>query len=883
MLFFSTIGSQIIIEESTAKNKLFLEGQVKDLNQLFRTSEQTVTELSSLITDGLVYDRMTQDATYASDFLESKKSILLNFSNNDPNIMSIYTYFDPSLSQRVDFLWFVRDETSQQMVQETEEGVLADFTVDNEDMLWFYGPLKAKGLFWTPLYLDKDLNVSMISCTFPLYDENQLIGMVGLDINFEVFSSMLSRVKVGDTGFAAMVDTDGTVLYHPKWAQGENLSQVDKGAFAPLLTTMTLTPQGTYHYTENAQKHLVAYTQSSNHKYFFLDLKKSELLGKLRSLQWTMFFLLISGTLVSLFFSFLLGRSIGKPIVALSNAANRLAIGDVDVHLVATTKDEVSVLITSFNRMVDNIKESVGVADSIAAGHVDVDIHIKSEQDILSKKLVEMTAAIKALLSDVDGLSRSALDGNLKDRADPNKHGGDFGKIIMGFNDTLDAITTPLATASAYVDSISNGNIPELISDNYKGDFNILKTSLNRCIAAIKGLVADTTTLSKLAVEGKLNSRADIHNHKGDFRTIISGINDTLDAVILPIQESSLVLSEMSKGNLSLRVNGDYQGDHAIIKNALNSTLDTLSLYITEISNTLTEISHSNLVLSIKNTYTGDFSQIKEALNTIIDALNTVFKEINQAADEVASGSRQISHSTTTLSDGVNRQASAIEELTASISQISIQTHKNAQSASQANVIAHNTGKNAQIADAHMVQMIAAMSDIKESAYQISKIIKVIEDIALQTNILALNASIEAAHAGEKGKGFSVVAEEVLKLAAKSSEAAKTSSGLVSSSILKVEDGSQIVHETASALLRINEQITHSMALMDTIALASKEQAHGLSQVSTGIDQVSRVIQSNAAASQESAVASEELSEQATVLKSMVERFNTKKEKHHTR
>jgi len=873
MLFFNTVGSQIIVDESTEKNRLYLESQVKDLNQLFRTSEQTVTELSSLITDGLDYDRMIQNEDYAKTYLESKENILLNFSNNDPNIMSIYTYFDPALSERIDFLWFVRNESDQVMYQEADGGTLEEFNPEDEEMIWFYGPLKADGLFWTPLYVDADLNVSMISCTYPLYLDGKMIGMVGLDINFEVFSTLLSGMKVGDTGFAAMIDTDGTILHHPTWPQLENLGTILEGTFEPLLTSIQENPQGMYSYHASGIEHQIIYTQSSNDKYFLLDLQKNEIMSKLWSLQWIMAALLIIGTLTALLFSYFLGRSIGKPIVALSNAANQLSLGDIDVHLEQTTKDEVSVLVTAFNKMVDNIRENVQVADSIAGGYVDVDIHIKSEKDILGQKLQEMTTAIKALLIDVDGLSRSATNGFLHDRADPSRHGGDFSKIIIGFNTTLDAITIPFGVASTYVDSISRGDVPPLIQEDYKGDFNLLKNSLNRCIGAVNRLVSDTTVLSRAAIEGNLDARADVSSHQGDFRTIVKGINETLDAVILPMKESTVVLSEMSAGNLSLRVMGNYQGDHATIKNALNSTLDALSLYIKEITYTLTEISKSNLLLDIKSDYKGDFAQIKTALNTIISALNNVFKEINLAADEVATGSGQISENSSTLSDGVTHQANTIENLKTSISQIAYETQKNADSAGLANNLAHQTGINAQIADGHMHDMISAMAEIKTSSTQISKIIKVIEEIALQTNVLALNASIEAARAGESGTGFSVVAEEVLKLAAKSSDAAKNSADLVSRSILKVDDGSKIAAETANSLQKILLEISQSTELMNAIALSSQEQAIGLSVIDQGVEQFSRTIQSNSTAAHESAAASEELSDQANSLKNMVRRF----------
>lgn len=268
-----------------------------------------------------------------------------------------------------------------------------------------------------------------------------------------------------------------------------------------------------------------------------------------------------------------------------------------------------------------------------------------------------------------------------------------------------------------------------------------------------------------------------------------------------------------------------------------------------------------------------DRDVLGKAIVRLLSENNMTLSSVKEASAQITVGSEQVANASQALAQGSTEQASAIEQVTASMDEVTQRTKANATEAGEANVLVQNIKAMATSGNEQMKSMIGAMDDINASSETISKIIKTIDDIAFQTNILALNAAVEAARAGVHGKGFAVVAEEVRNLAAKSAAAASETAEMIDDTIHKVGNGTKIAQDTAKSLDEIVTSIDEIVGLISNITSSSNDQATAISQIDQAISQVSTVVQTNAATSQECAAASEELSNQAVTLKNLMARY----------
>ena len=347
--------------------------------------------------------------------------------------------------------------------------------------------------------------------------------------------------------------------------------------------------------------------------------------------------------------------------------------------------------------------------------------------------------------------------------------------------------------------------------------------------------------------------------------------------VVRPLIHITEQVRHLKEGNLSLNMEYHSENELGELVRTLEESLGRIEEYVGDIDRVMDELAQGNFNISTSARYIGDFQPIEDALGRFTVSISEAMGSIVKAEQNVASHAEQLSGGAQALAQGATDQASAVEELYATVDEISRSAAKNVEAVGNARRSAELTSERVTLSSGQMEKMVAAMGDIAEASQQISKIIATIEDIASQTNLLALNAAVEAARAGEAGKGFAVVASEVRVLASKSAEAVKATKSLIENSVQATDRGSHIVTEVSESLKQVQELVLESDKAISSITEAIHQEADALSQVSIGIGQISSVVQTNSASSEESAAVSTELFEQVNLLEQKTKMFRLKK------
>lgn len=258
----------------------------------------------------------------------------------------------------------------------------------------------------------------------------------------------------------------------------------------------------------------------------------------------------------------------------------------------------------------------------------------------------------------------------------------------------------------------------------------------------------------------------------------------------------------------------------------------------------------------------------------IYNSINLIQKDLSSTANDVSLTAKEMAHAVQTLAEGTAEQASSIQETSSTLEESASMLHQTTQNTKEADVLAKQTKDGANKGNIEMQKMLESMVELKKSSAEISKIIKVIDEIAFQTNILSLNAAVEAARAGDAGKGFAVVAEEVRNLAQRSAQAAKDTAVIIESNISLSEKSLAVSEQVSNSLVEINDNANKVSELLSEISTASQEQEIGINQINKAIAQMEVVVHSTASTAQESASSADSLKVYASKMQGIIDALN---------
>ena len=503
----------------------------------------------------------------------------------------------------------------------------------------------------------------------------------------------------------------------------------------------------------------------------------------------------------------------------------------------------------------------------------------------------------------VNMVAEAMIEGRLDVRGDVSMLSGQDAQLVGLVNTMLDTLISPMRLAAGALDEIAHGRIPPFVIDEQQGEYDLIKQSINSLLAVLYGMHRETMNLTDSVREGRLRTRGNDWDYEGIWKELISGMNRTLDAVVDPVQEASAVLGKLAAYDLNVRMHGKYRGDHAVIRDAMNATAETLHGAIAQVTDSVKIVS-------------GVGRSVMQSSSTVSEGAEEQSRRLEDATgnlERLAENSRSSAHNTGEAQKNAQQAAGSVttakksmERMLVAMSEISNTAESTSAIVNEIDSIAKETGNLSTNASQKAVRMRTSAGGFGVVAQEIRKLsnrcsesaktmkalekkmaksgdepfleeilmlIEDIEDVAMFSNLLGVNAAIEAAHVEGAGMDFSMLTDEIHSLAVRSADAARRTETLIKNSVVQSRSGVNLSREIDRHLADAAEGADAISRLSNEISRATMEQADSIEHISESVAQINLVTQMNSTSAAESLAAASDLNGQMDQLSGMVRKF----------